>query len=93
MSTFNGIGTKLYGSMEHGPDGSYITTKWIVIFYLPIIPIGSYRVIEEGSSNYIIYNSQQYRSMKVPLHKKQIIKTYGWVYGILGIIILWSNRN
>ena len=88
MSTFNGIGTKFYGSTDYASDGSYVTTNWFVIFYLPIIPIESLRIIEEGSTNYIIYNSQQYKAIKVKLHKKQVIKTYSWTYGIIGLIVL-----
>ena len=88
MSTFNGIGTKFYGATDYASDGSYVTTNWFVIFYLPIIPIESLRVIEEDSTNYIIYNSQQYKAIKVKLHKKQVIKTYSWTYGIIGLIVL-----
>ena len=83
--------TKYYGATEHGSDGSYVTTNWFVIFYLPILPIESLRVIEEGSTNYIIYNSQQYRTMKVRLNKKQILRTYCWTYGIIGLIVFNCN--
>ena len=96
MSTFNGIGTKFYGATDHGSDGSYITTNWFVFFYLPIIPLESFRVIEEGSTNYLIYNSQEYRALKVELHKRQIVKTYAWTYGIIGLIAaisLFTNSS
>lgn len=88
MSTLNGIGTKFYGATDYGSDGSYVTTNWFVIFYLPIAPIESFRVIEEDSTNLIVYNSQQYRAVKVRLHKQQILKTYCWTYGIIGLIVL-----
>lgn len=91
MSTFNGIGTKLYGSTDFESDGSYVTTKWFVIVYLPIFPLESLRVIKEGSTTLILYNSIQYRSLQVPMHKKQIIKTYCWAYGIVAAIILLAN--
>jgi len=87
MSTFNGIGTKFYGSTDYGTDGSYVTTNWVVIFYLPIIPIESFRVLEEGSTNYIIYDSQNYKAIKIALHKRQILKTYCWTYGIIILIV------
>lgn len=47
MQTLNGFGTKLYGKSAIDPDGSYIATKWIVVLFFPIIPLGSYRVWTE----------------------------------------------
>lgn len=40
-STFNGTGTKYYGEREHDRGGMYITTKWIVLFGLPLVPLSS----------------------------------------------------
>jgi hypothetical protein len=89
MSTFNGIGTKFYGKTDVEQDGSYTTTKWFVLIYLPIYPIGSFRVIkEENSTNLVVYNSKKYQVIQVDLHKKQIIKTYAWIYGMAALIIL-----
>ncbi|EKE05940.1 MAG: hypothetical protein ACD_19C00140G0007 [uncultured bacterium] len=47
MQTFNGIGTTLYGRQDVNPDGSYIATKWFVLLYFPILPLGTYRVWSE----------------------------------------------
>ena len=41
-STFNGTGTKYYGQREHDRGGMYITTKWIVLLGLPLIPLSSW---------------------------------------------------
>ncbi len=91
MSTFNGIGTKLYGMTDVGPDGSYVCTKWFVLVYLPIVPLESYRVIKESSTNLIVYQSQQYRVVPVELHKKQVLRTYLFFYGIIGFIYLLAK--
>ena len=42
--TFNGIGTMFCGQREFRKDGTYITTEWIVLCYVPIVPIRSIRV-------------------------------------------------
>jgi hypothetical protein len=42
--SIKGIGEKLYGKRSFGVDGSYQTTKWFVLFHLPIHPIASFRV-------------------------------------------------
>ncbi|HLG99278.1 MAG TPA: hypothetical protein VKX49_23405 [Bryobacteraceae bacterium] len=46
--TFNGFGTKLYGKRRPAPDGSFLTTKWVVFFWIPLIPLKSYRVKYAG---------------------------------------------
>jgi hypothetical protein len=51
LTTFNGIGAKLYGSSDHdSATGSFATTYYFVFFFLPIFPISRYRVIQEGKS-------------------------------------------
>jgi len=43
MATVNGIGTVFYG-WHHNPDGTATVTKWAVLFWLPLIPVGRYRI-------------------------------------------------
>src|SRR5437868_12572761 len=49
---FNGIGTKYYGEADRGLDGSYTTTEWIVILWLPLLPLRSVRVTGQKGANY-----------------------------------------
>ncbi|HEX3625578.1 MAG TPA: hypothetical protein VH280_09140 [Verrucomicrobiae bacterium] len=46
--TFNGIGTTFYGQRDFRVDGSYITTEWVVIMLIPIVPLRSLRVRYQG---------------------------------------------
>src|SRR5437867_639442 len=50
MQTANGVGTRFYGKSDVHTDKSYITTKWVVCLWLPILPLGSYRVWPEMAS-------------------------------------------
>jgi peroxiredoxin len=43
--TFNGFGTKLYGNKR--TPGGRIATKWVVFFFMPIVPVKSYKVISQ----------------------------------------------
>lgn len=53
--TFYGIGTTLYGRSNYDSNsGSYETTRYFVIFGIPIIPLARYRVGYAGN-NYINY--------------------------------------
>jgi hypothetical protein len=49
--SFNGIGTKLYGKRDFRTDASYVTTKWCVVALIPIVPLDSYRVMDEGPTD------------------------------------------
>src|SRR5579863_5233206 len=42
--TLNGFGTKIYGKREVAPDNSFLTTKWLVFLWIPLIPLKSLRV-------------------------------------------------
>lgn len=43
--TLNGIGTTLYGAGDPcSICGSVIRTHWICVLYIPVIPLGKYRV-------------------------------------------------
>lgn len=40
----NGFGTTIYGKRDFLADGSFVTTKWVVFFWIPILPLSSMRV-------------------------------------------------
>lgn len=59
-------------------DGSYVTTKWFVFLFLPIVPIASYRVLENKVQGTIIpmQIDTKYHMVQVNLHRGQILRTY-----------------
>lgn len=90
--TLNGIGTTYYGKRDCTADASYITTEWIVFLYLPILPLGSYRVRPTGQGeNLIFYYSTKYAVEKVSLCWPQVRNGYfvtGPIVGILGVSLV-----
>ncbi len=44
--TLEGIVTSAFGKTSFLPDGSFVTTQWLSLFMIPIIPLGSFRVIK-----------------------------------------------
>ena len=52
--TVNGIGTKIYGSKSPCPHcGSTIQTKFFVVIFIPLIPLGKYRTKWATPTRYI----------------------------------------
>ena len=94
--TFNGFGTKYYGRREPGEDGSYVTTLWITALYIPVLPLGSYRVLPVGQgTNWVVHRSQSYHVLRVPLCWEQVWRVYMIGAPILIIIawVLWSSEK
>jgi hypothetical protein len=40
----NGCGTAIYGKRDFEADSSFVTTKWVVVFFIPVWPLKSMRV-------------------------------------------------
>jgi len=80
--TWNGTGTAYLSAKDRYPDGSFITTEWIVFFTFPIFPIGSTRVILLEKSHGWMRTSKRYILVKkVPLDLYQVLMTYFFSIG------------
>ena len=78
MSTINGIGTFHYGADDPRPDGSRITTLFVVFLFFPLVPVTSQRIRKHN-----ITGSQMQIEVleKLPLRWSQVGRTYlrGWI--------------
>lgn len=84
-----GIGTKYYGKRNLKRDGTFITTEWFILFHLPIIPIGSFRIRPTGNStNLVLLNSTEYYVKPIPLCWKQVRNVYLTTIITLGILFI-----
>lgn len=52
LGTLNGVGTMLYGSRDRRDDGTYVATRYFTVLFLPVLPLGSYRVAPAGESSW-----------------------------------------
>lgn len=104
MYSINGTGTTLYGKTDTNPnDKSYIATEWLIVLFLPIVPIASYRVWKEKTTLSASLGAgfkTDYRMEKVKINYRQIIKTYLATWFILicaiivfGIFLSYSNQE
>jgi hypothetical protein len=64
LTTVNGFGFKLYGRSGYDPEtDSYMTTHYLVALFLPLLPIGRYRVISEDGYRYQFLGRASLRSL------------------------------
>ncbi|OGY90917.1 MAG: hypothetical protein A3H70_01715 [Candidatus Komeilibacteria bacterium RIFCSPLOWO2_02_FULL_48_11] len=88
MFSFNGFGTTIYGRRDvNQADGSYVVTKWFIIIFFPIIPLGSYRVIKEKQKFFTI-GFPKYQIVPVKFNTKQVVNTYITWWGIPVVLII-----
>ncbi len=65
----NGFGVGLYGHRDTRPDGSYVSTHCISALFIPVWPLGAYRVRDAGHNAYEFF-------ARVPL--SPFAKGYRW---------------
>ena len=88
MYTVNGAGTMLHGQTPSPTSRSYISTKWLVFIFLPLLPVRSYQVFGEYSDA----PDKKYYDMQPldHLHWTQIAETiwqFKWWYML--VALLW----
>ncbi len=44
MSTTNGCGTKMIGTVQTNEDSLYDAVKWFILCWIPLFPMGCYRI-------------------------------------------------
>ena len=59
LHRINGIGAAFYGARDHEPDGTYVTTHCISALWIPIFPLGAYRVRKTGAGSYSVMAREQ----------------------------------
>jgi hypothetical protein len=73
----NGFGTSICGECDFESDGSFVTTKWIVMFFTPVWPLASMRV-KVVKNGWFKYDSYQVRQIGSP-RWKQVACVYSYL--------------
>jgi hypothetical protein len=107
MKTTNGTGTILYGRsakrtiqpprrrLEIEASGfapySYQATKWFVLFFLPVIPMGSFRVIP-SDQGFFSTEQSEYLLEPAPWNVIQVLTHYVIGWGSLFLVkwLVWD---
>ncbi len=82
--SFQGFGTTFYGKRDFRPDGTYVTTEWIVLFAVPVIPLRSLRVQYRGPAERrfpIGFGSFESYAMYAKTHAniQQVVYTHAFI--------------
>jgi hypothetical protein len=72
------FGTKLMGKVDEVPRMGYVSTQFFHVNYLPLIPTGTYFVLEENGDNF--------RGVTLPLSFKSIL--VAWLRAALFVVFI-----
>jgi hypothetical protein len=92
-SNVNGFGTKYYGQRDFRADGSYITTNFFCLAFLPIIPLHSVRVIADPKNSAMPFSKNYYSILEKRWpHPLQVLSIYLWAAAAaaMGILFFWK---
>ena len=100
--TMSGTGTRYYGEREHDIGGQYVTTLWIVVFGVPILPLSSWRVypLDDGQfadhsyfhGREVHHFEQTFEATRVPLNWRQVLNIYAITIVGVGAVV-WALRR
>jgi hypothetical protein len=86
------FGTKLMGKVDEVPRVGYVSTKFIHVNFLPLIPTGSYFVLDEQGDNF--------QGVPVPISFKSIavawlrsVTFFMFLFGVIFCIIAFSEQK
>lgn len=90
----NGFGTTYKADTPLLSDGTFIVTKWILLFYVPVIPLGTYRVKYLDGTTFIaplmgLSSTSQYQIIeKIPWDKRGMVKYALCLLGVIALITI-----
>jgi hypothetical protein len=91
--SFMGFGTSIYGKRDFHSDGSYTTTKWITLLWIPVLPLASLRVgkkpdaagtaklrfTKHYTTHFSRWTTEYWVYSDEPVNKKQVLFVYAYV--------------
>jgi hypothetical protein len=89
--TLNGFGTTLYGERDYEPTGSYLTTLWIVCVWIPLVPLKSFRVRDDGPGDRTFLPGWSRKYVVIREERpniRQVLSVYGFIAGYMAILAL-----
>lgn len=92
MTTFNGIGTSLYGRYQAEADGTYIATLWFVLVFIPIWPFASYLVAKAESGGWHFIAKSPLASAAATM-RKAVIGGLAAIVALAALGVYWAGTH
>jgi hypothetical protein len=74
----NGIGTTLPGARDFRADGTYTTTEWATVLYVPLVPLRGLRILPVHKPGLQFLGSWKYHTIEESRpNLRQVLSVYG----------------
>lgn len=91
--SLGGTGTRYLGDRERDTGGTYVTTLWITVLGIPILPLSSWRVYPLDQQHSIgDFSEQTFHVTRTPMNWRQVVNVYAVAACILGLLALAWQR-
>jgi hypothetical protein len=103
MGMFNGFGTTYYGVKNRVVEEEleeYDTTKWVCMLWLPIFPLGSYRIRRPIRKDIVariareVFSKERHWLVPRAFDRRQVawiyFCVYGWYFILLALILSFT---
>jgi len=91
--SFTGFGTSIYGKRDFHSDGSYTTTKWATLLWIPALPLVSLRagkkrdptgtaklrLTKHYAAHFSCWTTEYWVYSEDPVNKKQVLFVYAFI--------------
>jgi hypothetical protein len=85
-----GIGTGFYGISDYDDaTKSYLSTLYLILFFIPILPIARYRIVSRGGNAYIFWGKAELRPFERQ-HRAIVAPLYEYWYAVFGLLAVAS---
>jgi len=93
MPTSNfGTGTLYYGKRDFWPDGSYVTTEFVALLWIALVPLRSLRVKRVKTEFEVIAFTSRYTEFaRSSPRLKQVISVYAFECAMFALVIGYSH--
>jgi len=85
FTQINGMGSVLIGRSDKRDDGSYVTTEWFTVLWLPVFPVCRYRLTEREEASGVFYREYDITE-KHPPRLADAVRVYGIEVVAIGLI-------
>jgi hypothetical protein len=92
-SNINGFGTRYYGQRDFRVDGSYVTTNFFCLAFVPVVPLHSVRVIPDPKNSWMPFSKNYYAILEKRWpHPLQVLSIYLWSAAAVavGVLFFWK---
>lgn len=99
VTSLNGLGKTFYGESDRcSTCGSVVRTLWLILFFLPLIPLASWRLLYRDFKREAIGTRETFSARSVPFAWGQVFRT--WLVGLLvvaafagGLVALIASKK